>query len=135
MVDEIEGLLMIYDLYTGEEIASHPLYEHKGQIIRNNNHYRDHQQTIAEQEQLIAEILGASLTTPLCALLKSTCPKIYKDQLAGLLQVLRSHHDQADLPKAFETLIQRSALKVSFIKNYLQAFYAPQKQKAEAPRP
>ena len=132
LVDEVQGSLVIYDLYTGEEIARHLLCEDKGQIRRNNNHYRDYHQTIREHEQVIESILGESISTPLCALLKSTCPKIYKDQLAGLIQVLRSHHHQANLPIAFEALIERAELKVSFIKNYLQAFYSPRRQSNEA---
>jgi hypothetical protein len=53
-------------------------------------------------------------------LLKSTSPKIYKDQLFGLLKVLKDYQSE-ELVIPFEELLQRAELKVSFIKNYLKA--------------
>ena len=80
---EQEGSLHIHDLETGERIATHGLCLEKGRTLKNNHHYRDPAQRIAELEQAITQCLPEGKSEPLCRLLKATSPKIYKDQLVG----------------------------------------------------
>lgn len=123
-VKEEGDRLGIYDFHSQEEIASHPLSLGKGQVLKNTNHYRDYQQELADHEATIGRVLGEQLAQKLCALLKTTLPKIYKDQLVGLMKLLQLYSEKQDLNTPLEHLANREQLKVSFIKNYLQAFYA-----------
>ncbi|WP_459874184.1 Mu transposase domain-containing protein, partial [Endothiovibrio diazotrophicus] len=45
-----DGQLEIYALPGGERIATHPLSQGKGAIIKNLNHYRDKAQMVADLE-------------------------------------------------------------------------------------
>jgi len=124
LVEEKDSELKIYDLHSKEEIASHALSERKGEQVINRNHYRDRQKVIEGFETEMIEILGDETALSLCALLKSTSPKIYRDQLTGLLKILRKYQkENMDLKAPFQILIGREQLKVSFIKNFLSAFY------------
>jgi hypothetical protein len=103
-------------------IATHALCERKGEIIKNTNHYRDHAQLISEKEAEIAERIGKENAGALCTIIKRTSPKIYKDQLAGLLQVLKKYEDT--LYEAISALVKRPRLTVSFMRDFLGAFYS-----------
>ena len=50
---------MLSDLETGREIARHGVSQGKGEVIRNNDHYRDKQLRITELEASISQRLGA----------------------------------------------------------------------------
>lgn len=117
------GELLIFDYYSGEEIARHALSFGKGSVQKNSNHYRDHQKQIEDYETLLGEYLSAELLLGICALLKASNPKIYKDQLFGLLSVLKSYSAE-ELKEPFEEMVKRSELKVSFIKAYLAARFS-----------
>lgn len=94
-VREQEGQLLISDLSTGEAIAQHRLSQDKGQIVKNTHHYRDIRVRQEALEQELHQLLGhATLAMRLCAVLKASAPKIYKDQLAGAKQVLAAHIQQ-----------------------------------------
>lgn len=82
--------LELYDLESGEQIATHELHQGKGRTMRNEHHYRDPRQREADLEQAIAERLGADLAAKLCARLKASMPRHYKDQLAGAKRVLEA---------------------------------------------
>ncbi len=88
------GQLLIYDLANGDLIAEHVISLEKGQIIKNTHHYRDIQQRVEVLEAAIEQQLGGSAGQRLCALLKATSPKIYKDQLVGAKQVIATHTAQ-----------------------------------------
>lgn len=115
-----EGQLQIFDLESGEEIACHSLSTGKGQVIRNNNHYRDRAQQIVDYEQAIHQQLGAHFGAQLCALLKRTSPRIYKDQLAGAQQVLAPY--QALPEPLLVHLCQRPRLTATGLRDYLAAY-------------
>ena len=72
-------------------IAEHVISLEKGQIIKNTHHYRDRQQRVEALEAELAQQLGDSASQRLCALLKASSPKIYKDQLLGAKQVIATH--------------------------------------------
>jgi hypothetical protein len=85
------GQLLINDLASGELIAEHVISLEKGQIIKNTHHYRDMQQRVEALEAALEQQLGESASQRLCALLKTTSPKIYKDQLLGAKQIIAAH--------------------------------------------
>ena len=123
-----KGELRLTDLSNGEIIACHGLSARKGAVIKNADHYRDKSLQIADYEQVIQSLLGEGLGQNLCQCLKNTSPAIYKDQLAGLKQVLAQ---QTQLPLALlAQLAKRAQLKVSQIRDYL-AIYATNPERLE----
>ncbi len=88
-----EDLLVVTDLETDERIAQHVICSGKGQVLKNTNHYRDLEQRVADLETAIEQCLGAALGARICQRLKFTSPKIYKDQLVGLKQILKGEED------------------------------------------
>jgi hypothetical protein len=118
----IEGAqLVLSDLETGKEIARHGLCQGKGEVIKNNDHYRDKQEQITDLEATITERLGEAPGSALCALLKQTSPRIYKDQLVGLKALLKCHEMPAAL---LSRLCDRPSLKTTQIRDYLEAYAA-----------
>src|SRR3546814_5523602 len=89
-VAEHSNDLTITDLETGDTIAVHELCAEKGRTVKNTHHYRDHAQRIVDLEQAIAALIPHETAAALCAVLKRTSPRIYKDQL-GALQIGRAH--------------------------------------------
>jgi len=82
-----ESELIVYDVHTGDELARHGLCHDKGKVM-NRHHYRDLAQTVSHLEAAISEQIGDTHGKQLCALLQATSPKIYKDQLRGVKQLL-----------------------------------------------
>jgi transposase len=136
-VKEEGAKLVIRDSESSEVIATHDISQRKGDIIKNNNHYRDYRKLTADREQEISGIIGSELSETLCRIIKATSPKIYKDQLAGLIQVLKKHQRAGEenteenvekdlnLEEALSNLKERPRLTVTFIREYLAAFYSP----------
>ncbi|QOC22578.1 IS21 family transposase [Wenzhouxiangella sp. AB-CW3] len=119
-VCEQEGHLHIHDLESGERIAGHVLCLEKGRTIKNNHHYRDPAQRIADLEAAICQQLPDGQGETLCHLLKVTSPRIYKDQLAGLRDLLNRHGPvDAEL---LQTLTQQPRLTASTVQRYLEAW-------------
>nr|WP_198244892.1 hypothetical protein [methane-oxidizing endosymbiont of Gigantopelta aegis] len=73
-----------------KEIARHPLTTGHGNISKNNHHYRDPAQRIEQLEQALRALVGQAQADTLAALLKQSEPKIYKDQLAGVIQEIKN---------------------------------------------
>ncbi len=118
----IEGVqLVLSDLESGQEIARHGLSQGKGEVIKNNHHYRDKQEQIAQLEAAVIEQLGEASGNALCALLKQTSPRIYKDQLVGLKSLLKRHKMP---PPLLARLCDRPSLTATQIRDYLEAYAA-----------
>jgi hypothetical protein len=130
-VKEEGAKLIICDSESSEVIATHDINQRKGEIIKNNNHYRDHQKLVSDREHEVSEIIGHELSEMLCRIIKATSPKIYKDQLAGLIQVLRKHPDEENLKEALSHLKERPRLTVTFIREYLTAFCSEKRRQSD----
>ena len=131
-VGEADGVLHIADLESGEEVAHHTVCLEKGRVIRNTDHYRDRAQQIRDYEGAIVESLGTDYGPRLCALLKATSPRIYKDQLAGARRILR-HYEI--LPEGLmERVLQRARLTATGMRDYLEA-YTSQPERLQVPPP
>ena len=118
------GQLLINDLANGDLIAEHVISLEKGQIIKNTHHYRDMKQRVEALEAAIEQQLGDGAGQRLCALLKATSPKIYKDQLLGAKQVIAAHTAQyggisADLE---ERILAAPRLTATQLRDMLNAY-------------
>lgn len=128
-VTEDAGTLRIYDLLTSEQIAHHSVHHGKGKIIKNNHHYRDLTLRTNELEEELHEMLQSTYTDELLRLLKQTSPKIYKDQLVGLKQILRRHGLPDD--EQLQKLCDRSRLTASQFEKLWEAMLkAPERQQS-----
>jgi transposase len=124
-VCEQDGQLRISDLNSGEVIAEHGACQDKGQIIKNTHHYRDRELRVETLEQELQQLLAKpELALALCAVLKATSPKIYKDQLAGAKQVLAEHiRSHGALPEALlQRLLDTPRLTATGLKERLAAY-------------
>jgi transposase len=118
------GQLLIKDLATGKQIAEHVISLEKGQIIKNTHHYRDMKQQVETLEAALSEQMGDNDSRRLCALLKASSPKIYKDQLLGAKQVIAKHTVQhgeinTDL---LERILTSTRLTASQLRDRLEAY-------------
>ncbi len=112
--------IFIIDLETGSEVAEHAICHEKGRIIKNRNHYRDHEKRICDLESQVKEYIDEELGGKVCKVLKATSPQIYKDQLVGLIKVL-SRHNGVDMG-IMERLSQKPRLTATMIRDYLEAY-------------
>jgi hypothetical protein len=115
-----DGELVIVDAMTGEEIARHSVSTDKGQILKNNNHYRDLSQTIARHESDLLATLGDDLGQRLCRCLQVAFPDNYKDQLVGLKSILKQH--QPLNLELLEVLSERSSVSARQVRTFLEAY-------------
>ena len=125
-VTDHDGQLRINDLSTGEIIAEHMIRLEKGQIVKNTDHYRDKAQRIAVLEADISQLLDDTESADaLCALLKASAPKIYKDQLAGAKQVLTAHCRQHGKisPALLARLVDTPRLTATGLCNRLEVWH------------
>jgi transposase len=124
-VCEQDGQLRISDLSRGEVIAEHGVCLDKGQIIKNTHHYRDRELRVETLEQELHQLLDQpDLALALCAVLKASAPKIYKDQLAGAKQVLTEHiRSHGALPETlWQRLLDAPRLTATGLKERLEAY-------------
>jgi len=115
-----DGQLLIFDCLTTREVARHTLHSGKGNIIKNNNHYRDLSQTIAQHEENIREQLGCDLGQRLCQCLQTAFPDSYKDQLAGFKSILKRH--QPLNMELLERLSQKPSVSARQAQEFLEAY-------------
>lgn len=128
-----EASLIILDIETKEVIATHSVCEGKGVIVKNRNHYRDHDKVVKDRELELVEVIGCEeLSFQLCRVLKRTSPKIYKDQLVGLKEVLRGYPAEKALYDGLCELSKRPRLTVTFIREYLEGFYSNRQSQVES---
>jgi len=118
-VKEDELSVHIFDLSTGDLITTHSLCKEKGRIIKKALHYKDHKAHIEGLESEIGEIIDSKSAKRLCALLKKTNPRIYKDQLAGARTLLKQHVPIAD--EDLEHILGRDVLSASRLRDFLEA--------------
>jgi len=124
MIRQEDTKLIIYNPESSNMIAEHNICEGKGHIIKNTNHYRDPRKRIKDLEGDIAGIVGNELGQKLCTILKASSPKIYRDQFTGLIKVIKRYSDKDDINNPLGLLAERPRLTVTFIKDYLEAFYS-----------
>ena len=114
---------------TEEMIADHLICLEKGQVIKNTDHYRDKAQRIEDLEAEVLQCLeqvdkSQTDSQALCALLKASSPKIYKDQLLGAKKVLSAHiHQYGKIDgQLFAQLIDTPRLTATGLRDRLAAY-------------
>jgi len=121
-VREVEGTLCMDDLESGQEITRHTLSMEKGTVIKNTDHYRDRAQQVSDYEQAIEARIGVEYANRLCALLKVTSPKIYRDQLAGARDILSQYEALPD--GILDRVLSRSQLSATGLRDFLDVYTA-----------
>jgi len=119
-IEWTDSELLIFDAASGEEIARHTLAAGKGHIVKNTHHYRDVGMVIADREASLKVLVGDDYAEELCRLLKQTSPKIYKDQLAGVLKILGVIAPVDS--RLLERLVSRELLTATQVRDYVQAY-------------
>jgi transposase len=118
-VREADDQLIISDLNTGQMLAAHALCTAKGATVKNNNHYRDHSQRIADLEQDIEQQIGQDVSSALCRQIQKTEPKIYKDQLHAIKGLIKQYAP-VDVDLLME-LSARPGMSATKVREYLEA--------------
>ena len=129
---QVEGTeLVISDLATGEPVATHQLETGKGITARQSDHYRDYSAELGRLEAEVAALAGAEVGPALCAQLKASMPRYYRDQLLGARRYLRA----AEAPRAelLAQLAKRPGLTASLLRDYLEADSAAATRGRDAP--
>lgn len=128
----VEGTeLVISDLNTGEAVASHLLETGKGVTVRQNDHYRDYSAELRRLEAEVASLAGAGVGPALCAQLKASMPRYYRDQLLGARRYLRAA--EAPREELLAQLAKRPGLTASLLRDYLEADSAAATRGRDAP--
>lgn len=120
LVEARDDQLLILDALENTEIARHSIVLGKGRITKNTDHYRDVSARIADYEVSINALVGDSTGRQLCQLIKQTSPRIYKDQLAGVIQII-SKLDHVD-DRLMARVIDRPRLTARQLKEYVEIF-------------
>jgi transposase len=119
-VEKNEKQLIIRDRLSGEELARHLLVNGRGQIVKNNNHYRDYRQSLEElskeAEQLFERLDDSRI---LILRLKADNPAIARDQLRGLIRLGKKYLEEI-WQESFPLILQLPQLRVSLIEAVLQ---------------
>jgi len=120
-VREHTGELLIHDV-AGIRIATWPAGGGKGEVFKNNNHYRDPTEQISKLEAEIAAIQGEEDGASLCQRIKRREPRVYKDQLRGLYREL-TRLGMIEKP-IMDRLLDRKAISVRQIVDAVEAWRA-----------
>ena len=128
-VHESDGQLIIRTLKDGQHIATHELCTDKGMIIKNTNHYRDHSQRVSDLEQQIVELIGADVASALCQQIQRSEPKIYKDQLYAVRNLLKQQ-ESVDIA-LLSDLATRPGISATRVRDYLEAKAAAKARERE----
>lgn len=118
-VREKEGRLIIYEPGQNKEIARHPLAKGQGNILKNNNHYRDYRTSIEElSRQATAMFEGGVHGEEIIERIKADNPAIARDQLRGLMK-LRKRFEKEIWEAAIETILNLPVLRITVIESIL----------------
>jgi transposase len=119
LIRETQNMLLIMDLGAKEVIARHNLSMEKNQIIKNNNHYRDFTQVLADLVSEAKLILrGYNNGDSLIEKLIEDNPKIARDQVRGLLK-LHKDNQELDWNTIISNSLQLMQIKVSRVETVI----------------
>jgi len=118
-VREKEGKLIIYEPDQDKEIARHVLVRGQGNILKNNNHYRDYRTSIEELSRQALAIFESSVHgEEVIERIKTDNPAIARDQLRGLMK-LGKQFEKEIWETAIETILNLPVLRVTVIESIL----------------
>lgn len=94
-IKEVNKVLEIYDISQNKKVAGHTIPAGKGNIVKNNNHYRDYNQKLEEQIKLAkARFSNFEKGEELIDRIKNDNPKIARMQIRGLLKLRKKFSDK-----------------------------------------
>ena len=131
-VEKVEDQLLIKDRLSGSKLAQYTLSKFKGQIIKNNNHYRDYRkplEAISKEAVKLFDSLEASAI--LILRLKVDNAAIARDQLRGLISLRKKYSDEI-WQECLPLILELPRLRVSLIEAVLQNCQDRHKAKAAA---
>lgn len=121
-VQEINGVLKIYELTHKKLIAQHPISLETGKVIKNNDHYRDKTQSIKTLEEKLIRQLGSKYGFDIAALLRRNMPEYYSDQLRAAVKILDTHKPLSE--ELLQRLVRRENLTATRLQQHIEAWYS-----------
>ena len=122
VIKEDQGLLSIFDLNTGEQLAIHRIALEKGKLISNNNHKRDHSAKIAELfENTLANLGGSETAVAFLKGIRKEKPRYIRDQY-DLINRTIANHDAETIFQALSHCLERrifSAVEFAIALDYV----------------
>jgi transposase len=119
-IKEVNKILEIYKIPENKKIAEHKIPASKGNIIKNNNHYRDYEQELKDKIKLAkSRFSNFENGIELIDRIKDDNPKIARMQIRGLLKLRKKFSDKV-WNKAFEILEFIPQVKYSTIEKVLE---------------
>ncbi len=114
--------LILLDVASGKEIARHTIPAGKGQIVKNNNHYRDYKKSVAElTDEVMTALPGLGDVDVLIERIKTDNPKIVRDQLRGLRQ-LGHRFETVTWQAAMPVLLKLPQLRATLVESVLAGY-------------
>jgi transposase len=120
LVEVVDDDLVIRDALEQREIARHAIQSGRGRIVKNTDHYRDLDARVADYEAELRDQIGDTGGRQLCTLLKQTSPKIYKDQLRAVIEILSPVTPLES--RLLQRLVERPRLTATQLKDYVAAY-------------
>jgi hypothetical protein len=122
VIKEDQGLLSIFDLNTGEQLAIHRIALEKGKLISNNNHKRDHSAKIAEFfENTLANLGGSETAVAFLKGIRKEKPRYIRDQY-DLINRTIANYDAETISQALSHCVERrifSAVEFAIALDYV----------------
>ena len=119
MIEEEDNMLHILDLTDKRVVATHNIPPSKGNIIRNNNHYRDFSLELSElKARTIAMFKGYDKGEQMVLRLVKDNPAISRDQLRAIAR-MHSQFDDLIWQQAIPIIHELPLLRATLIENIL----------------
>lgn len=126
-----QGILIVFDLETDEELARHKISLDKGRLIRNNNHKRDHSARIAELYQdTLANMGGSEIAAVFLDGIRKEKPRYVRDQYNLIIQTIKNYSLET-ISQALDYCAERSIFSAVEFKTALEYFAQQNNSPAE----
>jgi len=126
MLKEDQDMLMIYDIETGEQLASHKISLDKGRLISNNNHKRDHSARIFEiYQDTLANMGGSEIAAAFLDGIRQEKPRYIRDQYNLITRTITNYPPEV-ISKALKHCVERRIFSAVEFKTALEYFYHQQ---------
>ena len=127
---EEDGILLILDPATGKTIASHQIPSGKGNLIKNNNHYRDFSVELSELKVKASALLSTyDIDSSIVERLVKDNPRIARDQLRAICK-LSNKFDKHIWLNAMPVINNMQSLRATLIERILEDIESRDKIKA-----
>ena len=131
VVKENQEVLMIFDMETGEQLASHKLSFDKGRLISNNNHKRDHSAKIAEiYQNTLANMGGSEIAAAFLNGIRKEKPRYIRDQYNLVTRTITNYSSEI-ISQALDHCMERRIFSAVEFKTALE--YFAQQQNSSSP--